>query len=992
MTRHQYISPEGGVLVITRRKRTVLELAVATACFGAAAATAVMPVTAVAAPQNASAQAVVPQTQPAAHKIANENLLKPVTINGFISSIQNAIAIQKNSNSIVEAISAQDIGRLPATSIASALEQLPGVSVQMVGGEPQAMNFHGLGQDFSTALVNGVEQVTTAENRGVHLNQYPPGWFKDIKLYASPKADLIGQGMAATLDLQTWKPLEEKGPQGAINMDYTWLTPGDLMPGPGVNDKGYDVNGMYMTQFDHHKLGVMAGVDVSVQPEKRLREAPYGLATNTAGDMLPGGVKAYNYSVLRKRESFITTIQYRPNSFYDTALTLTYERYHKTTQRKGIEIQMADNGVTQLTSMGPVVNGFVESGTYSNVYPVIRNDYNHHHDRVYNIDWQNRLKFSNSWTGEFQASYNSAMRTYGKLESYSGFGYDGPANLATVPPTTVNFSYGADGQLLLNSAQDFAASSIVLTDPQGWGAGAHLVQQGFLNQLHNNEYLANFKMSARHYFASGPISSMNVGVDYSHHHKNLNLAQDYLVLPGSCLVFSSTCTPTETAPIPASASLGSVDAMSFMGLGPQVAYNPWALLSSGADLFYPTSNSNTGPLGPPDWTLHEDDTYGFIQFDINTSLGPNVGLRGNFGVQVAHTAQESKGSRLAPALTPGGPSILIPMTGGTSFTRVLPSLNLVFSFPDNYDARLGVARTMARPLMTAMADSLSVSTNTSYLTSKNPNQAYFSGGGGNPALLPTMATNVNVSLEKYFAGSDYHCTPGERAENSSLCLTGGAGYVQLSGFYIGLSNYINQSAATLYNFAPFVDTYLTPAQQQELGTTYGTMTIPNNDGSGHIYGGQLAVNVPFGDLTHWLDGFGVEASGTLTHSAVYYAGNTQPTSVLGLAKWVQNYTLYYAYRGFEADVNFNSRTKALAEIYGISETRQADMQRAQHWISAQVSYGFNSGMLKGLTLIASGWNLGNEVQEEYQGNNPQNVIRWEQYGRTLNVGFSYRFE
>ncbi|EQD40547.1 secreted protein, partial [mine drainage metagenome] len=104
--------------MITRRKRTVLELAVATACFGAAAVTAVMPVTAVAAPQNASAQTTVPQKKTAAHKIANEDLLKPVTINGFVSSIQNSIAIQKNSNSIVEAISAQNIGRLPASSIA----------------------------------------------------------------------------------------------------------------------------------------------------------------------------------------------------------------------------------------------------------------------------------------------------------------------------------------------------------------------------------------------------------------------------------------------------------------------------------------------------------------------------------------------------------------------------------------------------------------------------------------------------------------------------------------------------------------------------------------------------------------------------------------------------------------------------------------------------------------------------------------------------------
>ena len=68
------------------------------------------------------------------------------------------------------------------------------------------------------------------------------------------------------------------------------------------------------------------------------------------------------------------------------------------------------------------------------------------------------------------------------------------------------------------------------------------------------------------------------------------------------------------------------------------------------------------------------------------------------------------------------------------------------------------------------------------------------------------------------------------------------------------------------------------------------------------------------------------------------------------------------------------------------------MQRAQRWISAQVSYSFHKGPLKGLTLIASGWNLGNEVQEEYQNNDPRQVIRWEQYGRTLNVGFSYQFE
>lgn len=979
--------------MITRRKRSILELAVATACFGAAAVAAAIPVTAVAAPQSASAQTNSHTKKK--QKVANEVILKQVVVNGFLSSIQNSIAIQKNSNSIVEAISAQDIGRLPATSIASALQQLPGVAVQMVAGEPQSVNFHGLGQDFSTALLDGVEQVTTAENRGVHFNQYPPGFFKTIKVYVSPKADLIGQGMAATFYLQTWRPLEEKHREAVLNADYTWLSPKDQMPGPGSSAQGYDVNGTYINQFDDRRFGVALGIDLNVLPGKRLHEAPWGYATDSAGDLVIGGSKNYNYSSLSKRYSYFATLEYRPSSAYATTLDLSYEGYQKTSQRKGIEFPLFWSSAT-LATVGPVVNGFVENGTYTGVYPVIRNDYNHHKDRVYNIRWGNRFKFTDSWTGSVDASYNNASRTYGKLENYSGFGYDGPANSATVPPTTVNFSYGSGGQLLLTSSQNFASSSIVLTDPQGWGSGAGLVQQGFLNQLHNEEYLANLKAAATHYFETGPISSVEIGADYAHHHKSANIGQDYVVLPGSCYIFSSTCTPTETAPIPASAYTGAVDALGFMGIGPQVTYNPNALLASGADLFFPTAGSNTGPMGPPNWSMHEDDTYGFLQFNLQTSLGPDVGLRGNFGVQVAHTSQESSGSRIAPGVTAGGSSqvTLIPMTGGTSFTRYLPSLNLVLTLPHDYQVNLGVARTMARPPMNDMAASLSIGTSPQYISSTNPNQAYFNAGGGNPALLPTMATNVNVSLAKYFTGGHYQCTAGERAQNSSLCLTGGSGFVQLSGFFLSLSNYINPSAATLYNFAPFVSSYFAsnPTGLAQLGTTYGTLNIPQNNGSGHIYGAQLATNLPFGDLTPWLNGFGVEASGTLTRSAVYYPGNTQPVTIVGLSKWVENYTLYYAHSGFEADVGLSSKTAALATIFGISETRQEYMQRGQHWINAQVSYRFGRGMVKGLTVIASGQNLGNEVQEEYANNDPRQIIRWEQYGRTFNVGFSYKFQ
>jgi iron complex outermembrane receptor protein len=977
---------------VIRRKRNIIEMAVATAIFGACAAAAMPAAHAqgtTAAAQDNGTQA--PAAGKKSKKVANENLLQEVVISGFISSIQNSIAIQKNSNSIVEAVSAEDIGKLPGTSIASALGRLPGLAMQMVSGRPQEVAIHGLGEDFSTGLLDGAEQATTSEDRGIHWSQYPPGMFKTIKVYLNPQADLIGQGLAGTVDMETWRPLDMPHRVASVNASYRWVSPGDLMPGPGVSDKGYNLDGIYMDQFDDHRLGVSLGVDFDALPTKDLHEAPWGYPTDANGNLVIGGSKNYNYSSLRKRETYFATFEYRPSSFYTTTLDLTYEDYKKTTERKGIEFPLFWSSA-KLVAEGPVNNGFVESGTYTGVYPVIRNDYNHHKDRVYNAVWKNNFKLADSWTAGFDASLSDAQRDYGKLESYSGFGYNGPASNGAIPSATVNFSYASDGQLLLSSPANFASSSIVLTDPQGWGAGSGLVQQGFLNQLHNEEYIEHLKLKAEHFFDNGPISSMEFGVDGARHHKDFDIFQAFVVLPGAACgnVITSTCTPTQTAPIPAGSA--TTDALSFMGIGPQVAYDPNAMLANGTDVFFPTTGSNTGPLGPPQWTVKENDTYGFLQFNIQTSLSEEVGLRGNFGLQVAHTSQSSDGSRIAPGQTGGGSAqvTLLPMSGSTSFTRYLPSLNLVFSFPDNYDARLGISRTMARPRMSEMSAGKNISTNQQNFTNPNPNQSYFSSSGGNPELLPTMSTNFNLSLEHYFTGraSGYRCT----AIQSARCQGGSTGMVQVSAYYLKLSDYINDAAATLEDFTPFESAYLTPAQQALLGTPLGTFTVPANQGTGKLYGAQLATNIPLGDLTRWLDGFGIQASANLTKSAIYYPGNTSPVAIDGLSKWVEHYGLYYGIGGFEANVGFDSRTSFLGRIFGLSETRQEDMIVGQHYINAQVSYDFYQGPMKGLTLIASGYNLGNEVQETYQNGDPRQIIRWDQFGRTYQIGFSYKFD
>jgi iron complex outermembrane receptor protein len=369
-----------------------------------------------------------------------------------------------------------------------------------------------------------------------------------------------------------------------------------------------------------------------------------------------------------------------------------------------------------------------------------------------------------------------------------------------------------------------------------------------------------------------------------------------------------------------------------------------------------------------------------------------VGLRGNVGLQVAHTNQSSDGARVAPGSTTGGSAttVLLPTSGGISYNRYLPSLNLVFSLPDDNDVRLSVARTMARPRTDQMSASIGIGTNNNALTITDPNKSYFSGQGGNVALLPTMSTNVNASIEHYFSGGGYQCN-GNQDKSSALCATGGGGYVQLSGYYLKLTDYINPNAATLYNFAPYVAGYLTPAQQAQLGTTYGVMTIPQNDGAGKIYGGQLATNLPLGAFTPWLNGVGVLASVTRTNSAVYYAGNSQPVTVSGLSKWMEQFTLYCQLGGFQAMVSDSIRSDFLSRVFGISATRVEQYQKGTGDVSAQVTYAFDSGMLKGLTLIATGSNLSNQGLQTYQNNDRRQVLTWETYPRLYTLGFSYNF-
>ncbi|MEO5829622.1 MAG: TonB-dependent receptor [Rhodanobacter sp.] len=959
-------------------KHNLLALAIASVCFGVSA-------TAYAgtAPQADQQQSTQEQAKAAATdkdaKTDNKRKaqkLQAVEVNGFVSSIENSTALKRNASTIVEAISAEQVGKLPGVSIADTLGRVPGLAVQTVNGRPQVLTIHGLGPDFSTALVNGGQQVSTSNNRDVQFDQYPSSWFDNVVIHLSPSADLIGQGLTGTVDMHTIRPLEKSGPEAAVNVKYIWNSMSELAPGAGVSNKGRNLNGVWVNQFANHTIGVTLGVDLEDNPSQIQHQAPWGYPTDNNGNYVVGGSKNYGMTDSLKRNGLLATVQWQPNEFYTGTIDVTYDNFKETQQAKGMELPLWWGGVP-LTS-ATASNGFDTSGTYTGVSPVIRNDYNSTSARVYNFNWDNKFTINENWSVDAGLNYSRATRHDVALESYSGFGFNksGPAD-------TIGFNELGNGLLYVNPSLDYT-QGVVLTDPQGWGGGNDVVQAGFINAPRTVDYLANLHLAVERSFESGPISSMEFGVSNSRRNKSYNIDQAFLTLGGGTISGGNAIT---SAPIQGGSSC---DPLSWMGIGPQLCYNPFALIGNGSLVNVPTFGSNTGT--PPNWTTHENVLTPYFQFNIDTNLS-NVTLRGNFGMQAQRTSQRATGVRVAPGSVITGSGItLIPVAGSTRYTRYLPSANLIFGFTDNDDLRLSAARTLARPRMDQMNAGLGVSGNVTQLQNTNPNQAYFSASGGNPQLKPTMADNYNVSYEHYFSGgTSYQCNSADQ-KNSDLCRSGGGGYFSVSGYFIGLHDYINPNSSFLYDFSSFLPFTLSQAQVSQLGTTYGIVSGPTNDGHGYVKGLQGTLNLPFNLLTPVLDGFGTVISANRTKSSLVFEGNPNPITVPGLSKWVANATLYYQHSGFEARISDSYRSNFLGEVSGISATRIEQTLKGGSSYDAQVSYTFDGGRFKGLTLIAQGSNLSNKIFTTFQNNDPRQVQTWERYGRTYSVGASYKFQ
>jgi TonB-dependent receptor len=164
--------------------------------------------------------------------------LQEVIVIGEKESISNALRLKRNAGTIVDSVSASDIGAFPDKSAASALERLPGITVNSLqsnddsshpSGEPTGVLIRGLPQVRTES--NGRDTFSADSGRGLNFNDVSPELLSRIEAYKNQTADMIEGGLVGTVNLVTREPFDQNGPVlvGSAEGDYddrsTKLTP-----------------------------------------------------------------------------------------------------------------------------------------------------------------------------------------------------------------------------------------------------------------------------------------------------------------------------------------------------------------------------------------------------------------------------------------------------------------------------------------------------------------------------------------------------------------------------------------------------------------------------------------------------------------------------------------------------------------------------------------------------------------------------------------------
>jgi len=875
---------------------------------------------------------------------AQASTLSTVTVTGIRKGIEDAISVKKNSDSIVESISAEDIGKLPDTTIAESLARLPGVTTQRTkSGAASTISIRGLGPDFNGYLLNGREQTSVGDSRAADLSVYPAELIAGATVYKTTDAALMTAGLAGTIDNKLIDPLAFPGRVFAANIERSRTGVGLSAAPEGTGNRQ---SFTYIDQFADRKLGLAIGFVRVDGTNSGVSQGGWGGQTTDVtlasgvkqtGVKLPepwgNGLDFKTTTVTDKRMGAAVIVAFKPNKDLTSQLDLFYSKADNA--RKDARIQGGLGGVP--VTNATVVNGVATKGTFAigagaaggGLIDRIESIYQD--DTVKSIGWKNTMKFGQGWTGSLDLSSNSAERTERNIEAYAGIpGVD-----------TLTFDTTGAGPLFkFGSPLSYTDPNIIkVRDQSGWSGINGVPQAGYAKGPTIIDKVDALRVDFKRDMPEGMMfSDVQFGGNYT------SRTKDRMTDEG--LIVSTTGGGKDPIAFPA----GSYVATNVGGTGLDLlTFDPNAGFWPGAALLRKYNDDILSKT----WGIKEKVLTTYAKLGVDTDIA-KIPVRGNVGVQVVNTDQSSTGYRagVGSDVVLTNPSKGGLVSDGTTYTDFLPSLNLSGDLGSGNVIRVGVAQQIARATLTDMRNSFAASVDTN--AGNTATFGRFVGSAGNPMLKPFKASALDLSFEKYF---------------------GNKAYFSAAVFYKKLDTYITTATNSSYDFASYASALGLAVPPKG---SVGTFTTTVNGSGGDLSGLELAASLPFGMLAPALDGFGLSGSYSTTQSSVNLPNTIglnpnqqvptdgQTIPLPGLSKDNSKLTLYYEKSGFSAFVAANSRSTYVGSVANDATGGYPTLKyiEGSMWVSAQVGYEFRQGPMKGLGIRVEGNNLNKPVYRQ----------------------------
>ncbi|MDN3380204.1 MULTISPECIES: TonB-dependent receptor [unclassified Pseudoalteromonas] len=895
-----------------------------------------------------------------------------IEVKGFRGSVVESINTKRFSSEVVESISAEDIGKLPDSSIAESIARLPGLTAQRLDGRASRVSVRGFSENESATTFNGREQVSIGDNRGVEFDLYPSEIMNGVTVYKTPSASLDAEGIAGVIDMQTVKPLS-KGERVIMFNGQLEQTGFDKL-NPDGDDQGFRGTVSYIDQFADDTIGVAFAYNKMSSPnqEKRWNSWGYPEFTEDSGETysILGGAKPFVRSSTLERDSAMLVIEAAPTDRLNMTFDALYVDFSDEKILRGIEVPFAW-GQGALDPSSVVVDpesGFITSAVTQGQRVVVRNDYEERDADLTQFGFNTKYDINDDWSVEFDVSRSEVERRIWSIESYSGTGRGD--NRGVADNIGYTFDDGNTGAQFSHELDYSDFDLIQLGGPLSWGASKPLnlkyglvdadgedisgyknqAQDGFINAPEINDELSTLKLAASKVLDNAYISRVSFGMSYRDREKS-KLSEGYFMT----LKDFSLSNPGMVS-VPEQYRLGSAS-LDFIGMGDMIAYDTNALVNDGYYSLFQESLNDSKHLARS-WTVKEEVIALFAQADINTEFGSTL-VTGNIGVRYVETKQSSQGNA---ADTVNGEVIVSPTDISHDYNHFLPSINLSFAIDEEQTVRFGAAKTISR----ARLDEMNASVTAEYKQQVDENGNNWAISGGNPNLEPKEATGLDLTYENYFHEE---------------------GYFAAALFYKDISKWIfDGTYETDLTGVPNPSTGEVP--ENPIATGSGKV----NGGGGDLWGYELSLTLPFTMFSDSLDGFGLIASHTgVEQDLKDQKGNE--FELPGLSDQIDSLTVYFERSGFQARTSMRKRSDFKGDIYGPGfETTQVDIKGETIW-DAQIGYDFSEGAVESLDGLSVTFQVQNITEEPFvslQGDNALQVRDYQDYGRTFLLGFSYK--